>query len=253
MTGLQVQEVEKTKKHITTGCVAFDQLLGGAGFESQALTELYGEFRTGKTQVCHTVCVTAQLSYENGGGQGKVLYIDTENNFRPERVRSVAERFGLDADGCLENIIRAHVTNTEQQMQAALEAQALIQESGPFSVMIVDSVISLFRTEFSGRGDLAERQQKLGQHLAQLAHIAHENNLAVILINQVTADPGAMSMFGPTVKPVGGNIIAHASTHRIQLKKGRENTRTAKIIDSPQLPEAECQFAITAGGVDDVA
>ena len=136
-------------------------------------------------------------------------------------------------------------------MQAVVEATALFHESGPFSLMIVDSIMANFRTEFPGRGELAERQQKLGRHLSQLTRVATEYNLAVVVINQVMADPGAMAMFGPSIKPVGGNIMAHAATTRVFLKKGRENNRTARICDSPSLPEGECGFSITEGGIDD--
>jgi RecA/RadA recombinase len=103
-TGLQVMEMRKSIRRITTGSAQFDELLGG-GVESQSITEFFGEFRTGKTQLCHTLCVTTQLGYDLGGGQGKALYIDTEGNFRPERIKSIAERFSLDPDGCLENVI----------------------------------------------------------------------------------------------------------------------------------------------------
>ena len=113
-------------------------------------------------------------------------------------------------------------------------------------------MLALFRVEFSGRGELSERQQKLGQHLAQLTRIAEEFNIAVLIINQVTADPGAMSMFGPVVKPVGGNVLGHASTTRVMLKKGKGEQRIAKIFDSPLMPEDEATFQITPGGIADV-
>ena len=139
----------------------------------------------------------------------------------------------------------------EQQMEAVVMASALFAESGPFSLMIVDSIMALFRTEFSGRGDLAERQQKLGKHLSYLTRIATEHNVAVVIVNQCMADPGAMAMFGPSIKPIGGHILAHAATTRIMLKKGRDTNRTAKIFDSPSLPEAEAGFSISEGGIDD--
>jgi len=111
--------------------------------------------------------------------------------------------------------------------------------------------IALFRSEFNGRGELSERQQKLGRHLSDLVRLSEEFNVAVILVNQCMADPGAMSMFGPVIKPVGGHILAHASTTRVMLKKGKEDQRIARIYDSPSMPEADCIFRITLGGIDD--
>jgi meiotic recombination protein DMC1 len=102
-------------------------------------------------------------------------------------------------------------------MEAVIQASALFADSGPFSMMIVDSVMGLFRSEFSGRGDLAERQQKLGKHLAALHSIANEHNVAVVIINQCMADPGAMAMFGPSIKPIGGHILAHGRIFPIQI------------------------------------
>jgi len=139
----------------------------------------------------------------------------------------------------------------EQQMEAVVQASALFDEAGPFSLMIVDSIMSLFRNEFCGRGELAERQQKLSKHLSELLRVATEYNLAVVIMNQVMADPGAMAMFGPSIKPVGGHILAHAATTRIHLKKGRESNRLAKIFDSPSIPEGEAGFSITEGGIAD--
>lgn len=92
-------------------------------------------------------------------------------------------------------------------------------------------IIALFRVEFSGRGELSERQQKLGQHLSNLVRLAEEFNIAVVVVNQCMADPGALSLFGPVIKPVGGHVLAHASTTRVMLKKGKGEQRIAKIFD----------------------
>lgn len=203
----------------------------------------------------YRLCCTAQLSYAMGGGQGKVIYLDTEGNFRPERIESIAARFGLDGEETLENIIIVRVFSHEEQMEVLKPIAALLSDKsqGPFRALVVDSIIALFRVEFSGRGELSERQQKLGQHLAQLVKLAEEFNIVVFVINQCMADPGALSMFGPVIKPVGGHVLAHASTTRIMLKKGKAEQRIAKIFDSPLMPEEEATFAITNGGIDDCA
>lgn len=252
-TGNEVKEKRQAIIKVSTGSDALNKILGG-GIETGSITELFGEFRTGKTQLSHTLCVTSQLSFEMGGGQGKVIYLDTEGNFRPERIEAIASRFGLDEEQTLDNVIVCRVFSHEEQMEATKPIAALLAdlEQGPFRMLIIDSIIALFRVEFSGRGELSERQQKLGQHLSQLVQLAEEFNIAVLVINQCMADPGAMAMFGPVIKPVGGHVLAHASTTRVMLKKGKGEQRIAKIFDSPLMPEEEATFSITNGGIADV-
>ncbi|KNH04180.1 RAD51/dmc1 protein [Perkinsela sp. CCAP 1560/4] len=235
---------------ITTGSHALDTLMGG-GIESMSITEAFGEFRSGKTQLALTLCVTSQLPRSMGGGNGRVAYIDTESTFRPERVRPIAERFGLDPDATLENIIVARAYTHEHQCQLLSMVGAKLSED-QFSLIVIDSVTALFRADFTGRGELAERQQKLGKMLSNLMKMAEEYNVAVFITNQVVSDPGAGSLFVPDPKkPVGGHILAHASTTRLSLRKGRGDQRICKIYDSPMLPESECVFAITEQGVTD--
>ncbi|CAM9322725.1 unnamed protein product, partial [Phaeothamnion confervicola] len=179
-------------------------------------------------------------------------YLDTEGNFRPERIVAIAERFGLDPEDTLENVIHARIFTHEHQMDAVRDIAALAISDGPIRVVIIDSIMALFRTEFCGRGELSERQQKLGHHLLALTRLSEEFNMAVVYSNQTMADPGAMAMFA-VPKPVGGHVLAHASTTRISLKKGKGEERIAKIFDSPMMPEAEATYAITSGGIRDVS
>ncbi|XP_067344035.1 meiotic recombination protein DMC1/LIM15 homolog [Channa argus] len=238
--------------HITTGSQEFDKLLGG-GIESMAITEAFGEFRTGKTQLSHTLCVAAQLPGEHGYSGGKVIFIDTENTFRPDRLRDVADRFNVDHDAVLDNVLYARAYTSEHQMELLdFVAAKFHEEGGVFKLLIIDSIMALFRVDFSGRGELAERQQKLAQMLSRLQKISEEYNVAVFITNQMTADPGAgMTFQADPKKPIGGHILAHASTTRISLRKGRGEMRIAKIFDSPDMPENEATFAISAGGVTD--
>lgn len=233
---------------ITTGSQELDNLLGG-GLESGNLTEVFGEFRTGKTQLCHTVAVTSQLPQDIGGGEGKVLYIDTEGTFRPERCVMIAERFAMDPNDVLDNISYARAYNTEHQSKLINEAQKILHES-KHALIIVDSATALFRTDYVGRGELSERQQQLGQFLRSLMRLADTFGCAVLITNQVVADPTGSS-FGSSIKPIGGNIIAHASQTRLSLRKGRGSSRCCKIYDSPNLPESECTFSITSNGIQD--
>jgi DNA repair protein RadA len=234
--------------YITTGSKAIDSLLG-KGIESQALTELIGEFGSGKTQICHQLCVSVQLPLEKGGLGGRALFIDTEGTFRPERVIAIAQGLGLNPDEVLGNIIYARAFNSDHQMLLADEAFSLVSQNN-VRLVIVDSVITHFRSEYPGREALAPRQQKLNRHIHQLLRMSDIYNLAVILTNQIQSTPD--TFFGNPNKPAGGNVLAHGSTYRIWLRKSKESRRVAKIIDSPLHPESECIFAITTNGIIDV-
>ncbi|KAF8168169.1 Rad51-domain-containing protein [Crassisporium funariophilum] len=237
--------------HITTGSKQLDALLGG-GIETGGITELFGEFRTGKSQLCHTLSVTCQLPVSMGGGEGKCLYIDSEGTFRPVRLLATAVRYGLNGEEVLDNVAYARAYNADHQNSLLTSASALMSESR-FSLLIVDSCTALYRTDYSGRGELSSRQNHLGKFLRTLQRLADEFGIAVVVTNQVMSNPDASAgpYAGNEKKPIGGNIMAHASTTRLQLKKARGNTRSCKIYDSPCLPESETHFAILADGIGD--
>uniref|UniRef100_A0A1B6LH26 Meiotic recombination protein DMC1/LIM15 homolog n=1 Tax=Graphocephala atropunctata TaxID=36148 RepID=A0A1B6LH26_9HEMI len=251
LTATQVSEKRKNVFRVATGSEELDKLMGG-GVESMAITEAFGEFRTGKTQLSHTLCVTAQIPSGNYSG-GKVIFLDTENTFRPDRLRPIAQRFNLNEEAVLDNILYARAYTSEHQYELLdYVAAKFHEEAGVFKLLVVDSIMALFRVDFSGRGELADRQQKLAQMLSRLQKVSEEYNVAVFITNQMTSDPGATLTFqADPKKPIGGNILAHASTTRLSLRKGRGETRIAKIYDSPDMPENEATFAITNGGVAD--
>ena len=237
--------------YVTTGSAELDKLLGG-GLETCSITEIFGEFRTGKTQLCHTLAVTCQLPVSSGGAEGKCLYIDTEGTFRPERLIAVAQRYGLDEEEVLNNVACARAYNSDHQTALLVQASAMMAEA-KYSLLIVDSATALYRTDFSGRGELSARQMHLARFLRTLLRIADEFGVAVVITNQVVAQvDGACAMFNADPKkPIGGNIMAHASTTRLYLRKGRGEQRVCKIYDSPCLPEAEAIFAINPDGIGD--
>ncbi|XP_018324343.1 DNA repair protein RAD51 homolog 1 [Agrilus planipennis] len=235
---------------LTTGSQELDRLLGG-GVETGSITEIFGEFRTGKTQICHTLAVTCQLPIENNGGEGKCLYIDTEGTFRPERLLAVAERYKMSGQDVLDNVAYARAYNTDHQTELLIQAAAMMVESR-YCLIIVDSATALYRTDYSGRGELSARQMHLARFMRMLLRLADEFGVAVVITNQVVAQVDGAAMFNADPKkPIGGNIIAHASTTRLYLRKGRGDTRICKIYDSPCLPESEAMFAINPDGIGD--
>jgi DNA repair protein RAD51 len=235
---------------LTTGSQELDRLLAG-GIETGSITEIFGEFRTGKTQLCHTLAVTCQLPIDQNGGEGKCLYIDTEGKFRPERLLEIAERYKLSGNDVLDNVAYARAYNTDHQSQLLILAAAMMAESR-YALLIVDSATSLYRTDYCGRGELSTRQNHLGRFLRMLLRLADEYGVAVVITNQVMAQVDGASLFAAdTKKPIGGHILAHASTTRLYLRKGRGETRICKIYSSPSLPEKEAMFTITADGIGD--
>ncbi|CEP12943.1 hypothetical protein [Parasitella parasitica] len=267
---------EKVVK-ISTGSKQLDVLLGG-GIQTMSLTEVFGEYRTGKTQLAHTLCVQVQLSEDDGGANSKAAYIDTEGTFRPDRIVSIADRFGVDPEIVLDNIVVARAWNSDQQMDLISELAAhFAEQRGTYRLLVIDSIISLFRCDYSGRGELADRQQKLNQMLSRLTKISEEYNIAVFLTNQVSSDPGGgMAFVADPKKPVGGHVLASVdincmplqitnavtrystfrlmrnSSTRVYLRKGRGEERVAKLFDSPDMPESEASYAINSGGIIDI-
>jgi len=231
---------------ITTGTDALDTLFAG-GIETQALTEVYGEFGCGKTQFCHTMCVQVQKPKAEGGLEGGVLYMDSENTFRPERIVSIAKANGLDPEKVLDNIIVARAYNSSHQMLILEEASSLINENN-IKLIISDSAVGLFRAEYLGRGTLATRQQKLNKFVHLLVRLAETYNIASIMTNQVMSSPD--QFFGDPTKPIGGNVVAHTSTYRVYLKKSGKK-RIARMVDSPHHPEMDVIFALGEAGVQD--
>ena len=244
--GDELVKLRSNIRHLTTGCASLDHLLGG-GVETQSITEFYGEFGTGKSQICQQLCVTVQLPYEQGGLEGGALYIDTENTFRPERIMQIAPRFGLDPEEALRRIIFAEAYTSNHQMVLLENADEVIKENN-IRLIVIDSVTSHFRSEYLGREMLAPRQQQLNKHLHKLIRLTRAFNAAAVITNQVMAQPDVF--FAKMVQPVGGHIMGHTSHSRIFLRKGRNNVRIAKLTVSPFLPEGEAPLRITERGIE---
>jgi len=275
---LAYRETVLDKNRITTGCKSLDSLLGG-GFELQAMTEFYGVYGCGKTQICHTAAVMAQLPHDKGGLNGEVIWIDTENTFRPERIRDIVLERGLielkktkkgeplepknplDLIKFLDKITVARAYNASHQMLLLNEITGMLkaenqavekgekQYSDPKPVMlVVDSLTAHVRSEYLGRGKLGARQMILTEFVHKLVRVAETYNVAVVATNQVLASPDG---FGDPIKPVGGNVLGHTSTYRIYLKKSGKK-RVAKMDDSPMHASSEIVFATTGAGVVDI-
>jgi DNA repair protein RadA len=250
-SGLDIFNKRQETKFISFGVKSLDELFGGKGLETGAITEFFGEFGSGKTQIAHQMAVNVQLPQEQGGLGKGVVYIDTEGTFRPERIVQMAKAKGLDPEEVLRNIRVARAYTSEQQMMFAEKIEDLIREEKfPVGLVIVDSLTSLFRAEYVGRGSLAERQQKLNKHMHTLQKLADLYNFAVIVTNQVMAKPDMF--FGDPTAAIGGHIVGHNSTFRVYLRKGKKNTRVARMIDSPHLPEGEVVFVVDEEGLKDV-
>jgi DNA repair protein RadA len=249
MTGDEFAKKREDVLHIATGSNNMNVLLGGRGIETRAITEAYGAFGSGKTQLGLTLAVNVQLPEEQGGANGKAVFIDTEGTFRPQRIRQIAEGIGANADKVLKNILVARAFNSDHQILLIDKINEMIKDGEPIKLVIIDSLTAHFRAEFTGRGELADRQHKLNKYLHQLMKMAEQHNIAVYVTNQVMANPAMM--FGDPTTAVGGNIVAHASTYRMYLRRGKGGSRVAKLIDSPNLPDNEAMFFLTEKGIRD--
>ncbi len=247
-TGIEALKKRELIGKITTGSEELDKLMGG-GIETQAITELYGQFGSGKTQLAHQLSVNVQLPEDEGGLGRNAIYIDTENTFRPERIQSMAKALKLDPNEVLKNIHIARAYNSDHQTLLAEKAADLAEEYN-VGLVVVDSLMSHFRAEYTGRGTLADRQQKINRHMHLLQRkLADTHNIAIVVTNQVMSRPDVF--FADPTAPVGGHIVGHTSTFRIYLRKSKGDKRVAKLVDSPSLPEGECVFEVTGNGIQD--
>ena len=251
-----------------------DELLGG-GVETQSITEVYGEFGAGKSQITHQLCVNVQLPAEQGGLEGRAVFIDSEDTFRPERIDDMVR--GLDdpvieaaldqreieggagdeaalealVEDVLDKIHVAKAFNSNHQILLAEKAQEIAKEyeddEYPVRILCVDSLTAHFRAEYVGRGELANRQQKLNKHLHDLDRVGNLYNSAVVVTNQVQSNPDAF--FGDPTKPIGGNILGHKSTFRIYLKKSKQDKRIFRLVDAPNLADGEAVLRVQGEGL----
>ncbi len=247
ISGNALLDRRKTVQKLTSGTSSMDELLGG-GFETQSICEVFGEFGSGKTQIGHQLAVNTILPTSQGGLNGEVFYIDTEDTFRPERIAQMAEAVGMDPQDALDRIHVARAYNSAHQMLLVDEIKRMAK-SIDVKLVIVDSLTSHFRAEFVGRGMLASRQQKLNKHLKELKQLSDVQNALVLVTNQVMSNPAAL--WGDPTKAIGGHIVGHASTFRLYLRKSKGGRRIARLIDSPNLPEGESVFTVTAEGLKD--
>ncbi|NHN60521.1 MULTISPECIES: DNA repair and recombination protein RadA [Halorussus] len=251
-----------------------DDLLGG-GVETQSITEVYGEFGAGKSQVTHQLAVNVQLPREHGGLGGSAMFVDSEDTFRPERIDDMVRGLPDEAiqaamdereiegtpdddeamDALIEDFLdKIHVAkafNSNHQMLLAEKAQELANETQddeyPVRLLCVDSLTAHFRAEYVGRGELAERQQKLNKHLHDLDKVGNLHNTAVVVTNQVASNPD--SFFGDPTQPIGGNILGHKSTFRIYLRKSKGDKRIVRLVDAPNLADGEAVMRVEDAGL----
>ena len=244
------EELMKRRENIgkiTTGSKNFDELIGG-GIETQSITEVYGSYGSAKTQLALQLAVNVQLPVEQGGLERGCVFIDTEGTFRPERIEQMARALDLDPKKVMENIYVARAYNSDHQMLLAEKVGEMVKEKN-IGLLIIDSLTSHFRADYTGRGTLAERQQKLNRHLHTLQRMGDINNMAIFVTNQVMAKPDIL--FGDPTEAIGGHILHHAAAFRIYLRKSKKEKRICRLVDSPYLPEGEAVFVVVEDGIRD--
>jgi len=244
-SGLDLLEKREKMTQISLGATSLNAILGG-GVHSGAITEFFGSYGSGKTQFGHMLAVQCQKDDPDA----VAVYIDTENTFRPGRIKQFAEGLDMDPDKVLANVKVARAFNSDHQMLLVEKAEELIKQGLKVKLVIVDSLTAHFRAEFIGRGTLAERQQKLNKHMHALSRLADMYNIGIYVTNQVMAKPD--TFFGDPTEAIGGHIVGHNSTYRVYLRRGKKGTRVARLIDAPDLPDAECVVMVTEKSIENV-
>lgn len=250
ITANELKEKRKILRKLTTSSPQLDGLFGGGGIETTSIVEFFGEFGSGKTQLCFQLAVNATMPEDQGGLNGHVIVVDTENTFRPRRIEDMAKAHGLDVDETNDKIHIAKAFNAAHQILLIEKKAPELAEKVPVKLVIVDSLVAHFRSEYIGRGNLSERQGLLNKHMHDLLHFAYLHNAAVAVTNQVLTNPALPPFMDPT-KPVGGHIIGHTSTYRVYLKKGKPGRSTARMIDSPEDPVSDVVISIGEEGIRD--
>jgi DNA repair protein RadA len=246
----ELLKMRESVLRLTTGSKALDGILNG-GLETQTISEFYGEYGSGKSQICHELCVNVQLPPERGGLGGAALYVDTENTFRTERIVQMARHLGVDPEQVVKNIIYAEAYTSDHQMFLLDNADEVIKQNN-IKLIIVDSLTAHFRSEYIGREMLASRQQKLNKHMHRIIRLARAFNAVAVVTNQVMAKPDVF--FGDAVHPIGGHIVGHTSHTRVYLRRASHGpVRIGRLVSSPYLPEGEEIFKITENGIEDVS
>lgn len=253
LTFVRADELMRMKENVlrlSTGSKALDELIGG-GLESQTITEFYGEYGVGKSVLCHQLAVNVQLPPGQGGLDGSALYLDTEQTFRPEWIVRMANAVGIDPEKAAQRIIYSEAYNSDHQMLLLEKADQIIKENN-VRLIIIDSLTSHFRSEYLGREMLAERQQRLNNHMHRMIRLARSFNAVAVVTNQVMSRPDAF--FANSVDPVGGHIVAHTSHTRVFIRRAASGPiRIARLVSSPYLPEGERLFKVTEEGIVDVS
>jgi DNA repair protein RadA len=242
---MELLDYQENQPRLASKCEAVDNLFNG-GLVSEAVYEVYGEFGCGKTQLCLSLTAEAIAQGED------VVWIDCEDTFKPRRLKEILIARELateeDANEMLEHVKYFYTPNTEQLLGTVDSLSQLMQELN-VRLLVIDGSIGQFREEYLGRGHLSVRQNQIARLMTHIKNISFYFRCVVLFTNQVQSDPSVM--FGDPVKPIGGNIVAHASTYRVYFKKSGKK-RIARMVDSPEHEMLDAEYQLTVRGISDV-
>jgi RecA/RadA recombinase len=217
---------EPKRQGLTTGSKYLDHLMSG-GLHTGVITLFYGGPASGKTHLCHTLCVVLP-------SQCQALYIDTEGGFREDKIQSIAETRGLDWKQIRQNVQVAQPKNSREQEASLEEATCLFAKSDShIKLIILDSLMYHYRGDYPGRSGLAERAHRLNVCMFKLRNLARTQDVAILVTTQSTSNPRYAEVEDP--QPFGGKIISYTSTYIVHLKRAGKRNRfpgiTATLVD----------------------
>ena len=244
-SGIELEKHQAETPRLKFGIESLDKKLFG-GMEVGSIIEIYGSARGGKTFLSHQLAVRCQLPYEQGGLEGRVLWLDTESSFKTTHIRANAVRWGLDPDIALANISVAPIALSSQIEEYAQQIQLMLAE-GEYKMLIIDSFTGLFRAEYTGIGNLASRQYSINSLLNWMRRLGLATDAVFVYTNQVTTQ--ISSYGGNPSAPVGGHVVAHASDYRFFTRVGAKGKRKISLKDNSGVPEFDVEVEIGWGGV----
>jgi DNA repair protein RadA len=232
--------------------IELDNLFKG-GIETKAVTQFYGDSGSGKTQICHSLATIVSQDKSKGGVDGRCIYIDTESTFRADRVSEIAKARGFNSDLALENIILYQPLNSEMQelVVERLIPKVLAQSTDKrVKLIIVDSPITHYKTEYTGLSEQSRKLQKLYRFMSNLRRIGQSYGAAVVVTNHASTIPDSNLVADLDIKkPAGGNAIGYASTYVLYLKKSSGYSVRAIPVKCPFEPRGFESFTINKMGV----
>ncbi|MHA1146954.1 MAG: hypothetical protein ACTSR8_01785 [Promethearchaeota archaeon] len=238
---------------LSSGSQRVNKALGG-GFYFGNMYIIFGSFKTGKTQICHQLCVQAYISYlanslkKSIHKQKYIYYFDTEASFRPERIREMVSFHTRGHDEILDKIIVSNILSNSALLLALNKLKKRLRNHPPL-LIIIDTINNKFRSEqFESANHQKVRSEYL-RILDLLSSLTKEQNILTIATAQVT--PNFTENAYIKEIPASNQFLNHYFSEYVYLSHKEEKRSYIHLVNSIRNPERKILYKITAEGIQD--